>query len=256
MKMPLDARHMIDQSGLGHLVYTMFRHLDIPLISAFVERWQPDTNTFHMPFGEVTILVHDVWQILRVPVEGALVTADPDAHQLQCVCMELLGVDREQLTTHHWRSGGVLTDSILSLCGAQRSSETQAIAWMWMLLGSTLFVDKSGNRVRPSILNELKDGVEGIETYSWGAATLAYLYRQLGIASRGDCQGIAGCLTLLQAWIYEYFPCFRPHRDRLAIDEGAPRACSWSVRAEDKSDRRLCALRARLDQLTADEVHL
>ncbi|CAI0399898.1 unnamed protein product [Linum tenue] len=30
----------------------MMHHLDMALLSAFVERWQPNTNTFHMPFGE------------------------------------------------------------------------------------------------------------------------------------------------------------------------------------------------------------
>ncbi|XP_021715149.1 uncharacterized protein LOC110683103 [Chenopodium quinoa] len=43
---------LIDDSGLSHLPEIMFRRFDWPLISAFVERWQPDTNTFHVPFGE------------------------------------------------------------------------------------------------------------------------------------------------------------------------------------------------------------
>ena len=46
---------------------------------------------------------------------------------------------------------------------------------------------------------------------AWGAVTLAYMYQQLGMASRVGCKTIAGCLTLLQTWIYEYFPSFRPH---------------------------------------------
>ncbi|CAI0550262.1 unnamed protein product [Linum tenue] len=50
----------------------MMQHLDIALLSAFVERWQPDTNTFHMPFGEFSILLHDVHHILRIPVDGEL----------------------------------------------------------------------------------------------------------------------------------------------------------------------------------------
>ena len=34
---------------LGRLPYLVHQHIDSALISTFVERWQPDTNTFHMP---------------------------------------------------------------------------------------------------------------------------------------------------------------------------------------------------------------
>ncbi|XP_065861890.1 histidine kinase CKI1 [Euphorbia lathyris] len=55
-----ELRDMIDRTGLSHLSSTMFKNLDAPLISAFVERWQPDMNSFHMPFGEMAILLHYV----------------------------------------------------------------------------------------------------------------------------------------------------------------------------------------------------
>ena len=45
---------------LGRLPYIMHQHIDCALISAFAEMWQPDTNTFHMPWGEMTIMLHDV----------------------------------------------------------------------------------------------------------------------------------------------------------------------------------------------------
>ena len=34
---------------LGCLPYIMHQHINSALITAFVERWQPNTNTFHMP---------------------------------------------------------------------------------------------------------------------------------------------------------------------------------------------------------------
>ncbi|CAI0430854.1 unnamed protein product [Linum tenue] len=48
----------------------MMHHLNTTLISAFLERWQPDTKTFHMLFGEMSILLHDVHHFLRIPFEG------------------------------------------------------------------------------------------------------------------------------------------------------------------------------------------
>ena len=50
---------ILPATPLGRLPYVMHQHIDRALISA-LERWQPDTNTFHMPRGEMTIMLHDV----------------------------------------------------------------------------------------------------------------------------------------------------------------------------------------------------
>ncbi|CAI0459692.1 unnamed protein product [Linum tenue] len=51
-----------------------------------------------------------------------------------------------------------------------------------------------------------------LREYVWGAGALAYLYSQLGIASREEAKGLAGSLTLLQCWIYDHFPTLRASR--------------------------------------------
>ncbi|XP_050229219.1 protein MAINTENANCE OF MERISTEMS-like [Mercurialis annua] len=252
-----EVKVLIDGTEISHLPFIMFDHLDIPLLSAFVERWQPDTNSFHMPFGEMTITLHDVWHILRIPVAGAMVSGQPNKAQLMAYCVQILGISPEDLvskTSKHFAQGGVLIESIISLCRHDRTAEVEAIAWIWLTLGCTLFTDKSGHRIRPATIWEVREGVTDTSTVSWGSATLAYLYRQLGISSRGDCSGLTGCLTLLQTWIYEYFPCFRPQRERLLIESHLPRASSWSATASDCSATRLRSLRARLDTLTAEEI--
>ncbi|XP_065854464.1 protein MAIN-LIKE 1-like [Euphorbia lathyris] len=80
------------------------------------------------------------------------------------------------------------------------------------------------------------------------------LYRQLGIASRGDCSAICGCLTLLHAWIYEYFPVFRPHRGAHLIPADHARALRWEVEVPGKTTARLATFHGQLDRMTAGEV--
>ncbi|XP_021749204.1 uncharacterized protein LOC110714955 [Chenopodium quinoa] len=148
---------LIDGSGLSHLPGIMFRRLDWPLISAFVERWQPDTNTFHMPFGEITIMLHDVYYILGLRVDGSMVSATPSTDTLRDACSITMDLTAEELnekcgTKTIWQGSGVLTERIAdSTLELQRPFNVHYSAYLWLVLGGCLFLDKSGNRIiRPS----------------------------------------------------------------------------------------------------------
>lgn len=64
-------------------------------------------------------------------------------------------------------------------------------------MGVTLFIDKSKSKLSAHFLPFL-DPLEDVSSYAWGAAVLAFLYHQLGVASRADTAQIVGCLTLLE----------------------------------------------------------
>ncbi|XP_074302104.1 serine/threonine-protein phosphatase 7 long form homolog [Silene latifolia] len=106
-----------------HRFDSMAENYNMPLISAFVERWQPDTNSFHMPFGEMSILLHDVAQILGVRVDGNCCKVESNdgtlADPLMYVC-GFFGISSEQLRlplnskkkVPIYKSGGILVDAV------------------------------------------------------------------------------------------------------------------------------------------------
>ena len=44
---------------------------DRSLLTALVDRWRPETHTFHLPFGEMAPTLQDVAMLLGLPIAGA-----------------------------------------------------------------------------------------------------------------------------------------------------------------------------------------
>ncbi|RLN03246.1 hypothetical protein C2845_PM13G10090 [Panicum miliaceum] len=55
---------------LARVVCAGLSVMDAALLSAFVDRWRPETHSFHLPCGEVTITMQDVAMIVGLPLEG------------------------------------------------------------------------------------------------------------------------------------------------------------------------------------------
>ena len=45
------------------------------LLSTFVERWHPETSSFHLPFGEMTVTLDDVDALFHLPIAGTFFTS-------------------------------------------------------------------------------------------------------------------------------------------------------------------------------------
>ncbi|RWR94953.1 serine/threonine-protein phosphatase 7 long form isoform X1 [Cinnamomum micranthum f. kanehirae] len=175
---------LIGHSGLAPLVATSYRSINKNMVSAFVERWQLETNTFHMLFSEMTITLDDVITILGIP-----------AHE------ELAGVRGSSVRLEWLRDlFGDVTDA-----NPKEHIRHAARAYLFYILGCTFFTDKSGTRVPVIYLRQLMNFDEA-RIYAWGVAALAYLYQQLGYVTRSGVRQITGYLTLLEAWIYKHFP--------------------------------------------------
>ncbi|KAF6170357.1 hypothetical protein GIB67_043047, partial [Kingdonia uniflora] len=80
-----------------------------------------------------------------------------------------------------------------------------ARAYMLYILGSFLFPTKKGTDVSVRYLYLFaKDKVA--KKWSLGSTVLAYIYYNLGTSSRDDGRQFTCCTTLLELWIFAYFP--------------------------------------------------
>lgn len=54
--------------------------IDRSLLAALLDRWRPETHTYHLPCGEMTITLQDVSMLMGLPIAGAAVggTEPPD----------------------------------------------------------------------------------------------------------------------------------------------------------------------------------
>jgi len=84
---------LAQRSGITDLGTMEFRRMDSVLISAFVERWHPETNSFHFPWGEITITLHDVVQILDLAIDGVAVVCSMSDEAIDTAMAEILAVD-------------------------------------------------------------------------------------------------------------------------------------------------------------------
>lgn len=107
---PRDAWYLLVKSTrLSHLRDCMFSHHNSPLISAFVERWHPETNSFHLPFGEMTVTLHDVSLIMGLPIHGIVVNhpllQKEKRKQLFKAISNLLCIEEKQVAFEHSHGG-------------------------------------------------------------------------------------------------------------------------------------------------------
>ncbi|KAL0008037.1 hypothetical protein SO802_009539 [Lithocarpus litseifolius] len=77
---------IIKALGLEGLLRIPGREIDHGLKMALMERWQPETHTFHMPHGEVTITLQDVEVLLRLPVDGEAITGSTQREWVDRKC--------------------------------------------------------------------------------------------------------------------------------------------------------------------------
>jgi hypothetical protein len=49
---------------------TLMPRMNEALLTGLVDRWRPETHTFHRPFGEMTVTLKDVVMLTGLPIMG------------------------------------------------------------------------------------------------------------------------------------------------------------------------------------------
>ena len=186
--------------------------LDHALITALVDRWRPETSSFHLRVGEMTITLADVAVLLGLPVDGLPVRLPTEQHDYIAMCDTLLGISPppevrwgNETVLLGWFREALAHDIPADATDVQIAQRTRAI--ILHLINCRLLVDHSMTRLSLRYLPFLED-LAAVRTYSWGSAVLSYLYKELhGITtmSRGSIGGRLALIHVLFNITIEYF---------------------------------------------------
>ncbi|CAN1282150.1 Serine/threonine-protein phosphatase 7 long form homolog [Linum perenne] len=152
---------------------------DHDLITALVERWRPETHTFHMPEGECTLSLQDVNIISGLRIDGGVVTGWTASNSWIEMIADFLGPRLEAGSPHMKGSQLKLTwltqtFNELPPHPTPLDIERYARAYMLCLIGGFLFPNKSTRYVHLMWLPLLAN-FNNAGTLSWRSIILVSL---------------------------------------------------------------------------------
>ncbi|GAU41862.1 hypothetical protein TSUD_366090 [Trifolium subterraneum] len=213
-------------SGLEPLVRSNFNVLDYGVLWAFVERWHPETSTFHLPIGEMGITLDDVQCLLHISIQGKFLNhvkiSRPDGAQMLST---YLGIDEgDALDMFATLKGSYLTHSYVKglvkdyLDTAETAFANNAPmhevrmyrercvrAFLLFVVGCTIFSNKSSYYLDVVYIQYFAD-LSSVHEWNWGSAALVHLQNYLDYASQAGSSQLAGYMSLFEEWIITHFP--------------------------------------------------
>ncbi|XP_050888688.1 uncharacterized protein LOC127093828 [Lathyrus oleraceus] len=175
LALPPQMESWVSRSGLASLQRMSLNKIDTNLVSAFVERWHLETSSFHMPFGEMSITLDDVACLLHLPIRGIFWSPQDVTEELAVeLAVDYLGVSQGQAQSHvrSCRGSYYKLEWLYDIFVHHRAASSWAYAtraYLLMLVGSTIFADKTFTLVEARYLLLFRD-LDKCSGYSWGAA--------------------------------------------------------------------------------------
>ncbi|KAL5141504.1 Serine/threonine-protein phosphatase 7 long form [Glycine soja] len=254
-QIPEEIIPLLRQCGFYWIIKMGYLKINAALISAFIERWRPETHTFHLRCGEATITLQDVSVLLGLRTDGTPLIGSTNLDWAD-LCEELLGVRPQEgelegsvvklsWLAHHFSHINIDEGNVEQL---QRFTR----AWILRFIGGVLFVNKSSSKVSLRYLQFLRD-FEQCSTYAWGPAVLAYLYREMCSATDYKVKSIGGMCILIQMWAWERCTTLAPKRTPPVI-ENKPLGHRWLRRGNQHiGNDDLRVFRRKLDLMKRHE---
>uniref|UniRef100_A0A8I6WSP9 Aminotransferase-like plant mobile domain-containing protein n=1 Tax=Hordeum vulgare subsp. vulgare TaxID=112509 RepID=A0A8I6WSP9_HORVV len=276
--MQYDERYTpyIDMTGLHPFIQLVSRstpNLNAAAITALIDRWRPETHSFHLRTGEMTVTLQDVSMITALPIEGKPLCMSTDSEGWRQQMEALIGMSPPEPEVEDGGkkdrvpAGAPFTWIVVNFAHCPEDAndkviQTYARVYMWYVISRTIFADGAGKNA-PWIW--LKAFTVFDKKFSWGSPALAYLYRQLDDACRRSTKdgGVGGCMLLLSIWSWERLPIGRPkaakwntwddHGNRVRLPTSAYK---WDVVSEVASDVNLLYKQYtnEMDSLTTEQV--
>jgi len=149
---------ILDEAGYGEIVKLRHLKVDHALVISLVERWRPETHTFHFLTDERTITLQDISLQLGLNLDGPPIVG-PTMCDWEKMCDTYLGVapvKGESLIGSQVKLKWLI-ENMLPL-GEEPTEEqlhTHYRAYILGLIGGVLMLDRTGNKVHLMYLSFL-----------------------------------------------------------------------------------------------------
>ncbi|XP_058788007.1 protein MAIN-LIKE 1-like [Vicia villosa] len=207
-------RPYFDVAGFRPISTIAESSIDHKFVLALLERWRPETHTFHLPTGECTITLEDVHMLLGLLVDGKAINGC--VMQANSLCFQAIGIGLIEGQVGA-RGQGINLKRLrlyydqfwLDDASPQETILQKTRCYLLLLIGNVLFPDSTGNTVNFMYLRLLMDFTR-VGLYSWGFAVLATVYQSLCKNSKADSCTFYGCALLVQVWGWWRMPILAP----------------------------------------------